>query len=40
MTARDMEFAREMMERDSAIVRELPWTAQYMDEKRNVVYSL
>lgn len=32
----DMEFARKMMERDSAMAKGLPWTVQYMDQKRNV----
>lgn len=32
----DMKFAREMMERDSAMARGLPWTVQYMDQKTNV----
>lgn len=33
----DMKFAREMVERDSAMATGLPWTVQYMDQMRNVL---
>ncbi|SPO02981.1 uncharacterized protein DNG_05662 [Cephalotrichum gorgonifer] len=32
----DIKLARETMERDSAIARALPWTVQYMDQKKHV----